>query len=132
VSSQTSPPPGRYGAVPPRRRPAVVAAVVVLATVFVGWVVWAALAASAPDATGQVTGFRVRGPHALEAHLVLGGDRGPVTCTVQALDATHDVVGVTTARVRVGASGRVETTVVVRTRARAVAALVNGCSTGAK
>ena len=131
MSSQTSPPPGRYGDVPRRRRPGVVAAVVVLATGFVGWVVWAALAAAAPEATGQVTGFRVKGPHALEVELVLGGERGPVACTVQALDRTRDVVGVTTARGRVGASGRVEATVVVRTRARAVAAVVDGCTAGA-
>ena len=104
---------------------------VVLATAFVGWVVWAALAAAAPEATGQVTGFQVQGPHALQVELVLGGERGPVACTVQALDRTRDVVGVTTARGRVGESGRVESTVVVRTRARAVAAVVDGCTAGA-
>jgi hypothetical protein len=110
----------------------VVAALVVLAAGFVGWVVWAALAASAPAATGQVTGFRVRGPHALAVEVTMGGDHGPVSCTIQALDATRDVVGVTTARARVGATGRVQTTVVVRTRTKAVAAVVNGCASGAK
>ncbi len=132
MTSQTSPPSGRYGAAPRRPRPGLVAALVVLAAAFVGWVVWAALAASAPGATGEVTGFRVRGPHALAVEVTMGGDQGPVSCTIQALDATRDVVGVTTARARVGASGRVETSVVVRTRARAVAAVVDGCATGAK
>jgi hypothetical protein len=132
VTSQTSPTPGRYGPESRRPRPGLVAALVVLAAAFVGWVVWAALAASAPAATGQVTGFRVRGPHALVVEVTMGGDRGPVSCTVQALDATRDVVGVTTARGRIGSSGRVETSVTVRTRARAVAAVVNGCASGAK
>ena len=132
MTSQTSPVPGRYGATSRRPKPGLVAALVVLATAFVGWVVWAALAASAPAASGQVTGFRVRGAHSLAVEVTMGGDRGPVSCTIQALDATRDVVGVTTARARVGSSGRVGTSVLVRTRAKAVTAVVNGCASGAK
>ena len=132
MSSQSSPVPGRYGAAPRRPGPVLVATLVVLATAFVGWVVWAALAASAPAASGQVTGFRVRGPHSLTVEVTMGGDRGPVSCTIQALDATRDVVGVTTARARVGSSGRVATSVLVRTRAKAVSAVVSDCASGAK
>jgi Domain of unknown function (DUF4307) len=130
MSSATARPDGRYGGTAPRRRPGAVAAVVVLATAFVGWVVWAALGAAAPAATGQVVGFRVVSAHELRVSLVVGGDTGRVICTVQALDRTREVVGVTTATARVGGSGRADARVVVRTRARAVTAVVGGCSTG--
>ena len=124
-----SPPPGRYGESRPSRRSGAVAAAVVLAAAFVGWVVWAALGASAPDATGVVTGFDIRGPHAVRARLaVTAVHPGRVACRVQALDRTHGVVGVTTARVRVGASGNVRTVVTVRTRDVAVTAVVDSCS----
>ncbi len=128
MSSATARPEGRYGRAAPRRRPGVVAAVVVLATAFVGWVVWAALGAAAPGASGQVTGFRVTGPHAIQVRLAVSGDQGRVSCTVQALDRTREVVGVTTARAEVGGSGRARTSVVVRTRAKAVTAVVDGCT----
>jgi hypothetical protein len=129
MSSATTRPDGRYGRTAPRRRPGVVAALVVVATAFVGWVVWAALGAAAPAATGEVTGFRVTGPHAVRVSLTVGGDQGRLSCTVQALDRTREVVGVTTATARVGSSGRAQTTVVVRTRATAVTAVVDGCTT---
>jgi hypothetical protein len=117
-------PAGRYGADRPRRRPGVVIAVGLLAAAFV---VWAALGAAAPKPSGQVTGFRVEGPNALRVSVVLGGPAGRVSCAVQALDASHEVVGVTNARARVGSSGRARTSVVVRTRVEAVAAQVDGC-----
>jgi hypothetical protein len=120
-------PAGRYGVDRPRRRPGVVIAVGLLAAAFVGWVVWAALGAAAPKPSGQVTGFRVEGPNALRVSVVLGGPAGRVSCAVQALDASHEVVGVTNARARVGSSGRARTSVVVRTRVEAVAAQVDGC-----
>ena len=127
MSSATARPEGRYGDTA-RRRPGLVAAIVVLATAFVGWVVWAALGAAAPAATGEVIGFRVTGPHSVRVSLVLGGDKGRLSCTVQALDRTREVVGVTTARATVGGSGRARTSVVVRTRAKAVTAVVDGCT----
>jgi hypothetical protein len=70
----------------------------------------------------------VHGTHAIEVRLVLGGNAGPVSCTVQALDRTREVVGVTTARGRVGDGGRAETTVTIRTRARPVTAVVDACT----
>ena len=127
MTTPTARPGARYGDDRPRRRPGVVAALVLLATAFVGWVIWAALGAAAPDATGEVTGFEVHGAHAIEVRLVLGGNAGPVACTVQALDRTREVVGVTTARGRVGGDGRAETTVTIRTRARPVTAVVDAC-----
>ena len=78
-----------------------------------GWVVWAALAASKPDVTAQVTGFAVRGPEEIRVEITVGADPGPVTCPLRALDADRETVGATTVR---GGTvvGRVETTVPVR------------------
>jgi hypothetical protein len=106
----------------------VVAGIVVLATVFVGWVVWAALAASAPDVTAQVTGFSVRGPEEIRVQVTVAADRGRVTCPLRALGADRETVGATTVRVRVPSSGRVETTVPVRTRETAVSAVLDDCT----
>jgi hypothetical protein len=124
-----APPPGRYGEQRPARRPLAVAALAVLAVVFLGWVVWAALRASAPEVSGEVRSFDVRGPHRVRVELTVSSpDPGRVTCRVQALDRTRGVVGVTSARVRVGESGRAGTAVTVRTRDTAVTAVVDGCS----
>ena len=110
-------------------RPGPIAAAVVLGAVFLIWVVWAALGASAPRAAGQVAGFQVRGMHRLDVAVVLSGVRGKVVCSVQALDADRIVVGVTDATVTLSEdSSEVRTEVVVRTRATAVSAVVRGCS----
>ena len=85
-----------------------------------------------PTATGQVTGFRVQGPHAVQVELVLGGERGagrlhrPGSGPDPRRGRGDDGPG--PGRRRPGGS---ETTVVVRTRARAVAAVVDGCTAGA-
>ena len=118
----------RYGAGTGRPTPVAVAAMVVLATIFVGWVVWAALGAAAPDVTAQVTGFVVRGPQEITVKVSVAADRGRVTCPLRALDADRETVGATTLRVRVPSSGRVETTVPVRTRDTAVTAVLDDCA----
>ena len=67
--------------------------------------------------------------HQLEVAVVLSGVRGKVTCSVQALDADRTVVGVTDASARLPEdTSQVRTEVVVRTRAKAVSAVVLGCS----
>ena len=118
----------RYGDRSRRPAPVLVAAIVVLATVFVGWVVWAALAASAPDVTAQVTGFVVHGPEEIRVEVTVASDAGRVTCPLRALDADRETVGATTVRVRVPSSGRVETTVHVRTRDTGVRSVLDHCT----
>jgi hypothetical protein len=118
----------RYGERSRRPAPVLVAAVVVLASLFVGWVVWVALAAGAPDVTAQVTGFVVRGPEEIRVEVPVAADRGRVSCPLRALDADRETVGATTVRVRVPSSGRVETTVPVRTRDTAVTAVLDDCT----
>jgi hypothetical protein len=118
----------RYGDRSRRVSPGAVATIVLLASAFVGWVVWAALGASSPDVTAQVTGFVVRGPDEIRVEVTVAADRGRVSCPLRALDADRETVGATTVRVRVPSSGRVETTVPVRTRDTAVTAVLDGCT----
>ena len=120
-------PAGRYGDQPRRLRPGPVALVVALATAFVGWVVWAALGATAPDVQAQVTGFRVPGPHRIQVKVTVVADEGRVTCGLRALGKDREVVGVTTVDVRVGPSRRLEAEVPVRTRDTAVSAVLDDC-----
>ena len=118
-------PPGRYGEAGRRPSKAVVAGVVVLATAFVGWVVWAALGALDRGPSGEVSGFRVVSDGRIDVRVRLApGDDGPVGCTVQALDRTREVVGV--AGVGLGPQ-RPERWVRVRTRERAVTAVLGRC-----
>ena len=120
-------PEGRYGDEPRRPRPGAVAAVVVLATVFVGWVVWAALGALDRGPQAEVSACRVESADRMQVRVRLTtGSEGPASCTVQAVDRTRGVVGV--ARVTLGPS-RPERWVPVRTRDRAVSATVGGCLT---
>jgi hypothetical protein len=118
-------PAGRYGDASRRPRPGAVAAVVVLATVFVAWVVWAALGATDRGPQGEVTAFRIESDDSMRVRvrLVSGADR-VAGCTVQALDRTREVVGVARVGLR---PGRPERWVAVRTRDRAVTATVGGC-----
>ena len=118
-------PAGRYGNDPRRPRPGVVAAVVVLATVFVGWVVWAALGATDRGPQAEVSAFRVESADQMRVRVRLTpGTADRASCTVQAVDRTREVVGV--ARVALG-PGRPERWVPVRTRDRAVSATVGSC-----
>jgi len=121
-------PADRYGE--GRRRPpkALVAGVVVLATAFVSWVVWAALAATDRDPGGEVSGYRVVSAERIDVRVRLAaGSHGRLGCTVQALDRTREVVGV--AAVRLGPD-RPERWVPVRTRDRAVTATLGRCRPG--
>lgn len=121
-------PAGRYGQVGRRPPKALVAGVVVLATAFVGWVVWAALGATDRDPGGEVSGFRVVSDERIDVRVRLAaGSDGPLGCTVQALDRTREVVGV--AGVELGPK-RSERWVRVRTRERAVTATLGRCLPG--
>jgi hypothetical protein len=123
-------PAGRYG--DPRRapRPGAVAAVVAVAALFVGWVVWAALGAASPDSGGDVTAFRVRSDERIDVRVTASaGSRGEFDCRVQALDRTRGVVGVAGVTLQADDPDRREIWVTVRTRDRAVTATVTGCST---
>jgi hypothetical protein len=83
-----------------------VAAVVVLATLFVAWVVWAALGATDRGPQGEVTAFRIESADSMRVRVRLapGTDRA-ASCTVQALDRTREVVGVARVGLQPGRPG---------------------------
>jgi hypothetical protein len=112
-----------------RPRPGLVAVVVVLVAAFLGWVVWAALGAARPDTpAGTVSGFRVVSDEIIRVEVrVLERSDRPVACSVQALDRTREVVGYAAVRLRPGGDDLREDWVRVRTRDRAVTAVVGGC-----
>jgi hypothetical protein len=106
-----------------------VALVVLLATAFVGWVVWAALGAAAPSAAARVAGFEVTGDDRIEVRVqAAAGSSGRFACRVRALDRSRDVVGVATVRLDADRPRGVERRVTVRTRGRAVTATVGDCA----
>jgi hypothetical protein len=129
VQQAAARPEGRYGDRPGRPNRGVVAGIVALATLFVAWVVWAALGAAAPEADAEVTGFRVRTAERIDVRVAAApGSEGEFSCRVQALDRTRGVVGVAGVTVDADDADRRDRWVTVRTRDRAVTATVSGCA----
>jgi hypothetical protein len=121
-------PADRYGDAARRPPKMLVAAVIVLVTVFIGWVVWAALGAADRDPSGEVSGFRIVSDGRIDVRVRLApGTDEPVGCVVQALDRTREVVGVAGAEL---GPQRSERWVRVRTRERAVTATIGRCLPG--
>jgi hypothetical protein len=109
-----------------------VAGVVVVGTALVGWLLWAALAAATPDTRTALISFRVLGDRQVEVWFEVTAARSsPVTCTLQAMDATGEVVGVKRVAVPPGPDDRRQVEAVVGTRSRAANATVAGCRLGA-
>ena len=121
-------PAGRYDERPRRLGRGPVAAIVVLATVFGAWVVWAALGAATPDVRSQLLAFRIVSDRAVTARIEVTADaRRAVTCTVQAEDRSREPVGVRRLTVPAGAEGTRRAATTVSTRARAVTVVLVGC-----
>ena len=124
-------PAGRYGDRGGRQRPAMVAAVVVVVAGFLGWVLWAALGAATPDVRSDMLGFRIVDADSVRARIEVSADaQRSVTCTVQAQDRNHEPVGVARTTLPAGADATRRATVVIRTRALAVTAVIVGCRLG--
>jgi Domain of unknown function (DUF4307) len=124
-------PPGRYDDGRRRPRPLVVAAVVVVVAAFGSWVLWAGLGAATPDVRSDVLGFKASSPGSVRASIEVSADKArSVTCTIQAQDHNHEVVGVTRTTLPPGADPTRDANVVVRTRALAVTVVIVGCLLG--
>ena len=109
-----------------------VACLVVVATALVGWLVWAALAAATPDTRSSLISFRVLDDRRVQVQFeVIAESSSAVTCTLQARDATGEVVGVTRVAVPSGRQDRRQVEAVVGTRSRAANATIAGCRLGA-
>jgi 16S rRNA C1402 N4-methylase RsmH len=109
-----------------------IAGVIVVAGALIGWLLWAALAAATPDTRSSLVSFRVVDDRQVQVRFEVTAERSsPATCTLQAQDATGEVVGVTRVAVPPGRSDRREVEAVIATRSRAANATVAGCRLGA-
>lgn len=118
----------RYGAPAPWRRGAVVAAAVLVAAIFLGWLGWTVYEHSTPEVTSELESFSVEDDHTVTAVLVVVLDSADVraSCTLRAYAEDHTVVGELTFTPDPGRGRRqVET---IRTERRATSVEKVGCT----
>ena len=121
-------PAARYGDRPPLPRPVVGVAVGLLASVFVGWVVWVGLGAADRDVRWKDVGFRVVDDTAVEVTFDVTKDPDDsARCTLVALSSSFATVGITTVDVGPAARETVRSSATVRTQERAVTGVVDEC-----
>jgi hypothetical protein len=124
---------GRYGERSPRRHAALVVVVGLVAVAFLGWLGWAALHAATPASRSEVLAFTVVNPHQVRVRFEVTAAHGsPVTCSLQAIDASHTTVGISSVVVPAAAQDRREAETVITTRDKAVTAIVAGCRVATK
>jgi hypothetical protein len=125
----TGRPAGRYGDSPrPRRRLALLAALVTLGSVLLGMLVWSAWHFATPDVRAGLLGFTVVDDSRVDVRFeVVADPAATVECDLRAQNLARDTVG--SARVPVGpsAEGRRVLTATVRTRERAVSGQLEEC-----
>jgi hypothetical protein len=85
----------RYGAPAPWRRRSVIAASVLLAAVFLGWLGWTVYEHSTPEVTSELESFSIVDDHTATAVLVVTLDSSDVeaSCTLRAYAEDHSTVG---------------------------------------
>jgi hypothetical protein len=85
----------RYGAPAPWRRRAVIAASVLVAALFLGWLGWTVYEHSTPKVTSELETFSVEDDHTVTAVVVVSLDSSDVdaSCTLRAYAADHTTVG---------------------------------------
>jgi hypothetical protein len=128
VSSQAVPT-DRYGAPAPWRRRALVAASVVVALAFGGWLAWTATSHSTPDVESELIGFDTVDEHTSTAvvQVEFGSDDVEATCLLRALAEDHTVVGELSFPATPDEGRRYEVT--IRTERLATAVERVGCTT---
>ena len=122
----------RYGAPSPRRRRVLVACSALLATGFLAWLAWTALAHSNPEVSSDLVTWSVDGEHRVSAQVDvrLGDDDVVATCVLRATAEDHTVVGELSFRVgeaELGGGTTLERE--VRTERRATSVDLVGCTT---
>ena len=122
----------RYGSPTPWRRRAVIAASVLLAAVFLGWLAWTALSHGNPDVSSEMVAYEIDDDHGASArvHVVLGNDDVVATCVLRATAEDHTIVGERSFQVEgsdLAGGGTLERS--VRTERRATTVELLGCTT---
>ena len=118
----------RYGAPAPWRRRALVAACVLLAAVFLGWLAWTVYEHATPEVTSELETFSVTDDHSVTAVLVvsLRSDEVRASCLLRAYAEDHTVVGELTFTPDPGQGRRQVQT--IRTERRATSVEAVGCT----
>jgi hypothetical protein len=119
----------RYGAPRGRPRPLVIAAVIAVAAVFSGWLVWTAWFHSTPDVSSELVGYDVVDVHTatgtVDVAIAEDVDASAVRCTLRAFAPDHAVVGELV--FAPGGTGRQQLS--VRTAREATSVELLGCTT---
>ena len=128
MSSQAVPT-DRYGAPAPWRRKVLIAACVVVALAFGGWLTWTSVSHSNPDVESALVGFDTVDEHRSTAvvDVEFGGDDVVATCLLRAFAEDHSVVGELSFTAEPAEGSRYEET--VRTERRATSVELVGCTT---
>jgi hypothetical protein len=108
----------------------VVAAIVIVVTVFGAWVLWAALGAATPDVRSELVSFRVRADGVRTSFDATGDAHRAISCTLQAEDRDREPVGIRRVTLPPGAEATRRASTFVSTRARAVTVVIVGCRLG--
>ena len=119
----------RYGDGPSPRRRLVLGGVVVLAAVFLAWVVWAGLHLAQREVRWSDVGYDVVDDTTVEVTFTVVKDPGSsAVCTIEALNARHAQVGLATVEIGPADERGVVRTATVRTAERAVTGVVDRCA----
>ena len=118
----------RYGAPAPWRRRLVVGASVLVALVFLGWLVWAVWGNSTPDVESDMVTYDVVDEHHATARIQvhLSGADERASCVLQAVAEDHTVVGELAFTPEYGDPQPLDLT--VRTERRATSVDLVGCT----
>jgi hypothetical protein len=109
----------------------VVSAVVVLAAVALGWLLWVMLFHGRPLATSELVTYEVKGEHSAEATMKVVRRDADVeaSCLVRAQAADHSIVGELTFVVDSSSPASTTLTRTVRTEREATSVSLLGCLT---
>ena len=118
----------RYGAPAPWRRRAVIAATVVVAAAFLGWLGWTAWAHSTPAVDSDLVTYSIDGEHQATAKVDvrLKDESVHATCLLRAFAEDHAVVGELSFTPEYGAEQPLVQT--IRTERRATSVDLVGCT----
>jgi hypothetical protein len=118
----------RYGTPSRARRATLIGVVSLVAAAFLAWLAWAALHQAGEGVSGQLTGFTVQSPHAVQVTIEVQGAGGDaVVCTVEARAADHGLVGSQDITIPAEESGSQPYETTLRTDREATTASVTGC-----
>lgn len=118
----------RYGRSHRGRQPLTVVAVVALAAVLLGWLLWAAWVHSNGDVRAGLRTFDVVSEHQVKIEIEIDRSSGAsVQCTLRAQSEDHAIVGEDVVTIPAGDAGSLRFTAALTTERRATAATVSGC-----